>query len=100
MYIYYNEGKDIYIIASGKSIDYIDNDFYDSKITIGVNRVSKKLKCNYYVMKECLDYSKFITTIGSDILFLSKGSCGNNTNEYNLNILSINPFYYLIKIGF
>ena len=36
-------GKDIYVIASGKSVDYIDETFFNNKITIGMNQVFKKI---------------------------------------------------------
>jgi hypothetical protein len=47
-----HSGKDIYVIASGKSLDYLNTDFFDNKITIGVNQVFKKLQCTHYLRKE------------------------------------------------
>jgi glycosyltransferase involved in cell wall biosynthesis len=44
--------KDIYIIAAGASCDYLDPSFFDNKIVIGVNRVFRKFRCDYVVMKE------------------------------------------------
>jgi len=37
-----HKGLDIYIICSGKSLDFINNDFFNGKITIGINQVYKK----------------------------------------------------------
>ncbi len=45
-------GEDIYNICSGKSIDYISNDFFDNKIKLGINKTYKKVSCKYYVRKE------------------------------------------------
>lgn len=42
-------GKDIYIVGSGKSIDFLPKDFFYDKIIIGVNYVYKKIPCNYIV---------------------------------------------------
>lgn len=47
-----HSSKDIYVIASGKSLDYLNTDFFDNKITIGVNQVFKKVSCTYYLRKE------------------------------------------------
>ena len=38
-----HKGEDIYVIASGKSIDFIDDSFFDGKILIGVNQAYKKI---------------------------------------------------------
>lgn len=45
-------GKDIYIIASGASLNHIDPNFFNNKITIGVNQAYRKFKCDYIVRKE------------------------------------------------
>ena len=47
-----HKGEDVYIIASGPSIDYINPSFFNNKITIGVNQVYKKVECTYLVRKE------------------------------------------------
>jgi hypothetical protein len=47
-----HSGSDIYIIASGASLNYISPSFFDNKITIGVNQVYRKFKCKYIVRKE------------------------------------------------
>lgn len=47
-----HEGEDIYVIAAGASAGHIDPEFFDGKITIGVNRVFVRFRCNYVVLKE------------------------------------------------
>ena len=47
-----HKNQDIYIIASGKSLDFIDNSFFGNKITIGINQVFKKIETDYLVRKE------------------------------------------------
>lgn len=47
-----HSGSDIYIIASGASLNHIDPSFFVNKLTIGVNQVYRKYKCNYIVRKE------------------------------------------------
>jgi hypothetical protein len=45
-------GKDIYVIGSGPSCDYIDPSFFYDKITIGINQVYKKYNTKYIVKKD------------------------------------------------
>jgi hypothetical protein len=39
-----HKGADIYIVASGKSMDFYDPSFLDGKITIGINQVYRKFR--------------------------------------------------------
>lgn len=41
---------DIWVIGSGASMDYVSPRFFDNKITVGINKVYKKFKCNYVVV--------------------------------------------------
>ena len=85
-----HKGRDIYVLASGKSVDFIPNSFFDNKIIIGVNQVYKKTKCNYLVrkdiqlLKEALQQPQNKETIH----FISRGLYGKD-NVYNqMHILS------------
>lgn len=71
---------DIYIIASGKSIDFIDNSFYHNKIIIGVNQIFKKIIPTYLVRKEHILLDKILNI--NTIHFISRGNCGND-NDLN-----------------
>ena len=67
------KGQDIYVIASGKSLDFIEPDFFENKITIGINQVYKKINTTYLVRKE-LKLSKEVIDNNQDkIIFISKG---------------------------
>lgn len=91
-----HKGEDIYIIASGKSIDFIDDSFFDGKILIGVNQAYKKIWCDYLVRKE----TKFIKdSLETDsIVIVSEYDSGNlNSGEAKLNINKIdhdNLYYF------
>ena len=77
----------IYIIASGKSIDYIDSDFFSNKITIGVNQTYKKFVPTYLVRKEHQLIDEILDLNLDTIHFISKGNCGENyinNSTYNL----------------
>lgn len=82
-----HQESDIYVLASGKSIDFIDNSFFYNKIIIGTNQVYKKYKCKYLVRKEPNFIKKIINENKDTIHFISKGSCGM-LNSCNLQIIN------------
>ncbi len=86
-------GKDIYIYASGKSCDFIDNSFFKNKIVIGVNQSFKKIIPTYLVRKEFKLMSKIINndSIKNIIHFISRGNCGSNNNTNKDFILKNYP---------
>ena len=69
------EGKDIWVILAGSSMDYISNDFFKNKIVIGQNHVYKHYPCDYVVMKDCLEEPRFprsirkLNSIGTPLIF-------------------------------
>jgi len=90
-----HKGEDIYIIASGKSLDFIDETFFDDKILIGVNQAYKKIWCDYLVRKE----TKFIkdSLDSESIVFVSEYDSGNlnsGENKLNTNKIEHDNLYY------
>lgn len=80
-----HKGKDIYVIGSGKSCDYLSPSFFEGKITIGINHVYKKFNCNYYVRKESEMLDEILREItDNSILFITEGKCGEIDNKINL----------------
>jgi hypothetical protein len=80
-------GEDIYVYASGKSCDFIDNSFFKNKIVIGVNQSYRRLKPNYLVRKEFKLLEKIISNneLTDVIHFVSKGNWGwNNTKNQDI----------------
>lgn len=85
-----HSGKDIYVVASGKSMDYIDPSFFEGKITIGINQVYKKFVTDYLVRKEGALLLEVLRQCDpKTIHFISRGDCGNsgNTNKILLQDL-------------
>lgn len=70
--------EDIYILGSGKSVDFIDNSFFENKTIIGVNQVYKKTKCKYLLRKENKLLEQVINDNPDTIHFISKGDCGRH----------------------
>ena len=66
MYTYIKEykqihsGQDIYILASGASMDYMSFSFFDGKITIGLNKMYNFYKCTYIIVKDIVTKKEFI----------------------------------------
>lgn len=72
-YLDLHKNKDIYVIGSGNSCDYIDPSFFNNKITIGINHVYKKFNCTYYIRKENQFLEEIINSIDKNSkLFLTK----------------------------
>jgi hypothetical protein len=57
-----HSGQDIYVIASGASLNYISPSFFENKITVGINQVYRKFKCSYLVRKEGSHLAESIAT--------------------------------------
>jgi len=56
-------GEDIWCIAAGSSMDFIDPSFFNGKIVIGQNQVYKKYPCTYILMKDLLESPRFPRSI-------------------------------------
>lgn len=75
-------GSDIYVVASGKSLDYFKPSFFEGKIIVGVNQVYKKIKTDYLVYKDPKILPAAIAT-DSKVL-LSKHRYGNTRLPLNV----------------
>jgi len=95
-------GEDIYILASGKSLDFLDKSFFDKKIIIGVNQTYKYIEPLYLVRKE----HKFIDLVLEETSnhvkhFISLGDCGNRDVSSSLKYNNNNKivfFNHLINV--
>ena len=77
-----HSGEDIYIIAAGKSADFIDPDFLKGRITIGINQVYKRFTSLTYLVKKdgptAADLKTGIPIIVSQLKY------GNDVNNMNM----------------
>ena len=88
-----HEGQDIWVLAAGASMNYVDSSFYDNKITVGVNRICKTFKCDYIVAKDGRGFKEIISSIDYDTkLVLSKHESGNLYQ--NLNSVDFEHFIF------
>ncbi len=82
-------GKDIWVIASGKSSDYIDPSFFNNKIVIGVNNtVIRFPTITYHLMKENCVASVCHNKWHLDVV--SKYDCGDIWGKEN----PVRHFYF------
>lgn len=94
-----HKDEDIYVLASGKSIDFLDQSFFDDKIVIGVNQVYRWRECQYLLRKECMMIDQVLEESPNSIHFISIGNCGGG-NMTNLqfvktkNLMSDNVVLY------
>lgn len=73
-------GEDIYVIGSGKTLDFLEMDFFDGKITVGINQVFKKVQTTYLVRKEP-PKEEYIEATSGTIHMISRGARGNVSDE-------------------
>lgn len=82
-----HKDQDIWVIAAGSSMNFIDPSFFENKITIGINRVCIKFDCNYLVAKDGRGFSLIKDAINNKTkILLSKHESGNphqNLNTYD-----------------
>lgn len=93
-----HNSDDIYVIASGKSADYIDPSFFNDKITIGVNQVYKRFKTTYLVRKEAKILETVVKENHTTTHFVSIGHCGGIGNKLNLQIVNNKKLYKIAPI--
>jgi len=74
------KGQDIYVIGSGKSLDFISNDFFNNKITIGINHTYKKLNTTFLLRKDNKILDQVLTNNIDTVHIISKGNCGSSEN--------------------
>lgn len=71
------KGSDIYVLGSGKSMDFYDASFFKHRVTIGLNDVSLKIPTQYTVAKDFnLEQLNRICETGS-LPIVSRGKYGH-----------------------
>jgi len=74
-------GQDVWVIASGGSMNYVAPRFFEGKITIGVDEAYLKFPCRYLVRK---DHERAVDAWRTGIpLILSEHDCGFYGNPRN-----------------
>lgn len=79
-----HKNQDIYILASGKSLDFFNLDFFNDKISIGINQIYKIVDTNYLIRKEFkLIEDTILKLKHNQFLFVSEGNfgCANKKNK-------------------
>lgn len=87
--------EDIYVVAAGASLDYIDESFFDGKIVIGINQVYKKFRCDYLIRKE-VKFIKPSLATGAKVI-ISEYDSGNvyrGEEALNTNKIEHENLYY------
>lgn len=72
-----HKGEDIWVIAAGPSGNFIDPSFFEGKRTLGVNRVWKRFRTDYLVLKESNHLQDAIRATES-VVIGSRYSTGNH----------------------
>ena len=86
------KGKDIYVLGSGKTLDYIPKSFFQGKVVVGSGDLYRYIPCKYYVRKEYGGYPKALELsrdvhsragVPDPIWILSRHDCGNHSGRVN-----------------
>jgi len=56
-------GRDIWCIAAGSSMDFVNPSFFEGKVVIGQNQVYKKYPCSYVLMKDLKESPRFTRSV-------------------------------------
>lgn len=79
-----HKGKDIWVVAAGPSMNYVDPGFFDkNKIVIGVNRISNFFKCDYTVNKDHRGFEELKENLNETKVILSQWRHGNPGTQEN-----------------
>jgi hypothetical protein len=87
-----HSGSDIYVIASGKSLDFFPISFFENKITVGINQIFKKMPTTYLVYKDPKLLSLAVNT--KSRVLVSRHMFGNTNSPLNPIPEKENVFVY------
>ena len=76
-----HSGEDIWLIASGPSMNFVDNSFFENKITVGINRVNNFFKCDYVVAKDSRGFG--LIDSSNTIQIVPEHNCGDPLQQKN-----------------
>lgn len=86
-----HQDDDIWVIAAGSSMNFVDNSFFRNKTVIGVNRVARFFNCTYTVSKDDRGFEEIENNANSGEIILSQWRHGNpDTVENFFN----KPFFF------
>lgn len=95
---FYNihKGEDIYIIASGSSMNWVNPSFFENKISIGVNHVYRKYKSTYFIGKDAAAFPDSMINhknVKGSKIFATEHNAGNVKHK------KLNSIPRLVKSG-
>ena len=76
-----HSGEDMWVLASGPSMNHIDGSFFNNKLSMGVNGLPNFFNCDYAVSKEAGGFDKLDHNRSK--IILSEWSCGNPNGKRN-----------------
>ena len=92
----FHKGQDIYVVASGASVDHVDPKFLEDKITIGINEIYKKMRTTYLIRKDPALLRESLEKNPTTLHFITRGQFGGgNSKNYEFVVaakdLAANP---------
>ena len=71
-----HSGKDIWVLASGPSMNFVEPSFFENKLTIGVNQIVAYFRCDYVVTKDPTGFEDIGRHLENGSLIVSKHRFG------------------------
>jgi len=85
------KGCDIYVLGSGKSMDFYDPEFFKHRVTIGINLVALRFSTQYTVAKDfSAEHLEQIANAGS-LPILSRGKYGHESDRQTFD--TFHPYF-------
>jgi hypothetical protein len=94
-----HKGKDVYVIGSGPSCDFINDNFLKNKISVGTNQTYRKFQTDYIVRKEHSLIEDSLKNSNSKII-VARRNCGSGVSiDINQKIERLYYFDHLINVS-
>jgi len=92
-----HNNEDVYVLGAGPSLNYIDINFFNNKISIGINKIHKIIPCNYVIVKDTEKESHISNIPKETQIIIAKWSQGRRQEGSNeLYIKSITNRSYFV----
>ena len=78
-----HQGQDIWVVGAGPSLNHVNPEFFENKITIGINRVCQWIPCDYIVTKDDQGFKEIFSSRKQSKVILSKWESGDPDTKEN-----------------
>ena len=100
-----HKDEDIWVLASGPSLNFMDKSFFENKITLGINQIYKYFPCDYVVCKDFGEKERYeeiwkeLARSTETKLLIPEYNAGQIAGSKNKNCRFLNPYenFYMFE---